>query len=234
MTCSACELDILECHCSHHPFTRQRGCSLCVPPRPVRTTTPCAYHHALCVPPRPVFPLCSLALPPTPLILCSAEPTFDVDAAVLERRYKLLQWQLHPDKAVGRSFEEQRFSAEQAALVNQAYGVLRSPLPRANYLVGRCSRFAGGGGGGGVPSCHAPVCSVRMAAAMSPTACTVCHVTNCMPHASFAAAHACRRNAAGRGAHNRRPRATHGGVVRLCVCSALALAASRKGEGRGL
>ena len=183
MTCSACELDTLECHCSHHPFKRQRGCSLCVPPRPV-------------------FPLCSLALPPTLLILCSAEPTFDVDAAVLERRYKLLQWQLHPDKAVGRSFEEQRFSAEQAALVNQAYGVLRSPLPRANYLVGRCSRFAGGGGGGGVPSCHAPVCSVRMAAAMSPTACTVCHVTNCMPHASFAAAHACRRNAAGRGAHN--------------------------------
>lgn len=66
---------------------------------------------------------------------CSSSPTYDVDTSSLEKRYKLLQWQLHPDKAVGKTPEEKAFSAEQAALVNQAYGVLRAPLPRANYLV---------------------------------------------------------------------------------------------------
>lgn len=73
----------------------------------------------------------SLAPPPP----CSNQPTFDLDPAALEKRYKLLQWQLHPDKTVTRSPEEQQFSAEQATRVNQAYGVLRRPLSRANYMV---------------------------------------------------------------------------------------------------
>jgi curved DNA-binding protein CbpA len=58
-----------------------------------------------------------------------------VDEAALERRYKLLQWTLHPDKSVSRTPQEQGFSAEHASHVNQAYGVLRKPLSRANYLV---------------------------------------------------------------------------------------------------
>ncbi|KAI8467380.1 MAG: hypothetical protein J3K34DRAFT_523776 [Monoraphidium minutum] len=63
------------------------------------------------------------------------EPTYDVDEASLERRYKLLQWSLHPDKAVGRTPQERGFSAEHAAHINMAYGVLRRPLSRANYLL---------------------------------------------------------------------------------------------------
>lgn len=59
-----------------------------------------------------------------------------MDEASLERRYKLLQWMLHPDKAVSRSAEERDFSAAHASHINQAYGVLRRPLSRANYLVG--------------------------------------------------------------------------------------------------
>jgi hypothetical protein len=66
----------------------------------------------------------------------SSEPTFDIDPASLERRYKLLQWTLHPDKSVTRTPEERDFSAAHAAQINQAYGVLRRPLSRANYLVG--------------------------------------------------------------------------------------------------
>lgn len=66
---------------------------------------------------------------------CSNQPSFELDPAALEKRYKLLQWQLHPDKTVNRSPEEQQFSAEQATRVNQAYGVLRHPLSRANYMV---------------------------------------------------------------------------------------------------
>lgn len=61
---------------------------------------------------------------------------FDLDPAALEKRYKLLQWQLHPDKSVTKTAEERQYSAEQAALINQAYGVLRNPLTRANYMVG--------------------------------------------------------------------------------------------------
>ncbi|KAF8065471.1 hypothetical protein HT031_003072 [Scenedesmus sp. PABB004] len=62
-------------------------------------------------------------------------PTFDVDPAALERRYKLLQWTLHPDRAAGKSDQERQYSAAQAALINQAYGVLRQPLARANYML---------------------------------------------------------------------------------------------------
>lgn len=67
---------------------------------------------------------------------CSGRPTYDLEPAALEKRYKLLQWQLHPDKTVGRTQEERQFSADQATLINQAYGVLRNPLARANYMVG--------------------------------------------------------------------------------------------------
>lgn len=82
----------------------------------------------------------------------SAEPTFDVDPVSLERRYKLLQWTLHPDKAVTRTPEERAFSAGHAAALNQAYGVLRAPLARANYLL----RLKGGGAAGGAGAGGAP------------------------------------------------------------------------------
>ncbi|GBF88744.1 iron-sulfur cluster co-chaperone mitochondrial [Raphidocelis subcapitata] len=71
------------------------------------------------------------------------EPTFDIDTAALERRYKLLQWTLHPDKSVARTPQEQGFSAEHASHVNQAYGVLRKPLSRANYLLSLAGVQAG-------------------------------------------------------------------------------------------
>eukprot|EP00882_Tetradesmus_deserticola_P016755 GHRQ01017913.1.p1 GENE.GHRQ01017913.1~~GHRQ01017913.1.p1 ORF type:complete len:252 (+),score=90.48 GHRQ01017913.1:801-1556(+) len=73
---------------------------------------------------------CAL-LPP----LHSQQPTYDMDPAALEKRYKLLQWQLHPDKSAGKTPEERQYSAEQATLINQAYGVLRNPLSRANYML---------------------------------------------------------------------------------------------------
>ncbi|WIA16643.1 hypothetical protein OEZ85_013306 [Tetradesmus obliquus] len=63
------------------------------------------------------------------------QPTFELDPAALEKRYKLLQWQLHPDKSAGKTPEERQYSAEQATLINQAYGVLRNPLSRANYML---------------------------------------------------------------------------------------------------
>ncbi|GFH16649.1 putative Co-chaperone protein hscB like protein [Haematococcus lacustris] len=61
--------------------------------------------------------------------------TFDVSLAKLDQQYKLLQWSLHPDKVVSRKPDEQVIAAEQAALVNHAYTVLKKPLYRANYLL---------------------------------------------------------------------------------------------------
>lgn len=64
-------------------------------------------------------------------------PRYRLDARDLERRYRELQWALHPDRLTGpgREVREVQHGAAAAALVNQAYGVLRSPLARANYLV---------------------------------------------------------------------------------------------------
>ena len=64
-------------------------------------------------------------------------PPYALDPRDLERRYRELQWALHPDRLTGpgREAREVAHGAAAAALVNQAYGVLRSPLARANYLV---------------------------------------------------------------------------------------------------
>jgi DnaJ-domain-containing protein 1 len=69
----------------------------------------------------------------------SGPPTFDVDLTELERRYKALLWALHPDRAAGRPPEERGYGAAGAARLNTAYGVLRRPLSRANYLVRFCN-----------------------------------------------------------------------------------------------
>ena len=66
-----------------------------------------------------------------------------MDVEDLERRYKALQWRMHPDKAVRKTPLERQFSVQHSTLINQAYGVLRAPLSRANYLVG----FRGWGAG---------------------------------------------------------------------------------------
>lgn len=77
-------------------------------------------------------------------------PPYRLDARDLERRYRELQWALHPDRLTGpgRDAREVQHGAAAAALVNQAYGVLRSPLARANYLLmlRRLPREGGGGG----------------------------------------------------------------------------------------
>ena len=62
--------------------------------------------------------------------------TFDVDLAELERRFKALQKELHPDKLGPDASDAARAQSESdSARVNEAYGVLRRPLPRAQYLL---------------------------------------------------------------------------------------------------
>lgn len=70
--------------------------------------------------------------PPSPR---SPAPTFAIDLADLESRYKRLQVRLHPDRFATMSEQERQNSADTSAAVNQAYQVLKQPLKRAQYMV---------------------------------------------------------------------------------------------------
>jgi len=60
---------------------------------------------------------------------------FEVDMTRLAETYRELQRALHPDRFANASDRERRLSVQQAARVNEAYQILRSPLRRARYLL---------------------------------------------------------------------------------------------------
>lgn len=61
--------------------------------------------------------------------------SFQLDNIKLERQYRALQAQVHPDKAAHLSEAEQRIAMQQSTRVNEAYLTLKSPLRRARYLL---------------------------------------------------------------------------------------------------
>jgi molecular chaperone HscB len=67
--------------------------------------------------------------------LFGLEPGFDIDPQYLAERYRELQRQVHPDRFASASDQERLLSVQQAAQVNEAYQTLKSPLPRARYLL---------------------------------------------------------------------------------------------------
>jgi molecular chaperone HscB len=60
---------------------------------------------------------------------------FQLDTTVLEKNYRALQAQVHPDKFSHLPEVERRLSMQWATRVNEAYQTLRSPLNRARYLL---------------------------------------------------------------------------------------------------
>lgn len=60
---------------------------------------------------------------------------FSLDAGALEQRYRQLQREVHPDRFATATDSERRLSMQLATRVNEAYRTLRSPLPRARYLL---------------------------------------------------------------------------------------------------
>lgn len=60
---------------------------------------------------------------------------FSIDRDVLGDRYRQLQRELHPDRYTGAADHEQRVAVQYSAFVNEAYAALRTPLPRALYLL---------------------------------------------------------------------------------------------------
>lgn len=60
---------------------------------------------------------------------------FALDAADLDRRYRDVQSQVHPDRFAGAGEAERRLSMQWATRANEAYQTLKKPLERASYLL---------------------------------------------------------------------------------------------------
>lgn len=67
--------------------------------------------------------------------LFGLEPGFELDLENIAERYRDLQRAVHPDKFANASDQERRLSVQQAAQINEAYHILKSPLARARYLL---------------------------------------------------------------------------------------------------
>ncbi len=67
--------------------------------------------------------------------LFGIQPGFDIAPAHIESKYRELQSLLHPDRYATAGAQEQRLAVQGAALVNQAYAVLRDDCARAAYLL---------------------------------------------------------------------------------------------------
>lgn len=59
----------------------------------------------------------------------------EIDSAMLERNYRALQGQWHPDRFAGAAPAEKAAAMQKASLVNDAYTTLKSPLSRAAHLL---------------------------------------------------------------------------------------------------
>jgi molecular chaperone HscB len=60
---------------------------------------------------------------------------YALDGDALERRYRALQSEVHPDRYAAGDEAEQRLALQSSARVNEAYQALRSPVGRAQYLL---------------------------------------------------------------------------------------------------
>ncbi|WP_426414658.1 Fe-S protein assembly co-chaperone HscB [Aestuariirhabdus sp. LZHN29] len=64
--------------------------------------------------------------------------SYRVDQQELATRFRELQQVVHPDRHAAANEREQRLSVQYAAHVNDAYQTLKSPVPRAIYLLRCC------------------------------------------------------------------------------------------------
>ncbi|MEI7612794.1 MAG: Fe-S protein assembly co-chaperone HscB [Betaproteobacteria bacterium] len=62
-------------------------------------------------------------------------PAFRIDSARLDKRYREIQSQVHPDKFANAGDSERRLSLQWATRINEAYTTLKTPLLRAQYLL---------------------------------------------------------------------------------------------------
>ena len=61
--------------------------------------------------------------------------SFCIDLAELDRRYREVQAQVHPDRHVNLGDTERRLAMQWSTRINEAYQTLRRPISRARYLL---------------------------------------------------------------------------------------------------
>jgi len=62
-------------------------------------------------------------------------PAFALDLAQLDRAYRDIQAEVHPDRFAHAGDAERRASMQMTTQVNEAYRTLKSPVRRAKYLL---------------------------------------------------------------------------------------------------
>lgn len=66
--------------------------------------------------------------------LFGLSPSFGIDRAVVDERWKDLQRQAHPDRFATSDAASQRLAMQWSVRINEAYQRLKDPLKRAAYL----------------------------------------------------------------------------------------------------
>ncbi len=84
-------------------------------------------------------PACNTLQPPPSdyFQLFELHPALSIDLDDLQRRFYALSRQLHPDRFQRKSGQEQEYSLEATAVLNDAYRALRDPVQRAEYMLKR-------------------------------------------------------------------------------------------------
>jgi molecular chaperone HscB len=77
-----------------------------------------------------------------PFLTLGLARRYDLDEAELERRYRDLQRELHPDRQQKAPPAERRLKLQKAVEVNEAYRTLRDPQRRAESLLALLSGAA--------------------------------------------------------------------------------------------
>ena len=60
---------------------------------------------------------------------------WNIERAAVDARYRQLQQEFHPDRYAAKGDVDKRLAVQTAALINDAYQTLISPLKRAQYLM---------------------------------------------------------------------------------------------------
>lgn len=67
--------------------------------------------------------------------LFGLKPGFNLDAEALDKAYRDLQTEIHPDRFAHAGDADQRLAVQWATRANEAYKTLKSPFERAKYLL---------------------------------------------------------------------------------------------------
>jgi molecular chaperone HscB len=72
-----------------------------------------------------------------PFALLGVAPAFDVDLAALERAFFERSKELHPDRVAGAPAAQRVAALSRSRALNDAYQLVKKPVPRAEYLLAR-------------------------------------------------------------------------------------------------